>query len=129
MANNYNITRESFTQSQIFKNILSVGTKMASFLHQAKFVSDQETEAAADIVKNWRNIYEGFADYEEKEWEAIRHAEIIEDIVEYLAKAKALADMALQSNLNDISAETLHGYFWELSSLINITEMVFNDLR
>lgn len=129
MANDYNITRESFTQSQIFKNILSVGTKMAFFLHQARFVSDQETGATADIVKNWRDICEKFTDYEEKEWEAIQYIENIEDITEYLVKAKALLDMALQSNLNDISTETLHSYFWELSSLINITEMVFKDLR
>jgi len=67
MANDYNITRESFTQSQIFKNILSVGSKMAAFLHQAGFVSDQETKVAADIVKNWRNICEEFANYAEKE--------------------------------------------------------------
>ena len=129
MTNNYNITREAFTQSQILKNILSAGTKMASFLPQARFASNQETKAAADIVKNWRNAYEGFADYEEKEWKVIRYNEIIEDITEYLAKTKALTDMALESNLNDISVETLHNYFWELSSLINTTASIFEDLQ
>ena len=129
MANNYNITRESFVQSQIFKNILSTGTKMVVFLQQAEFADDQQAEIARKLIKVWSNTCEGFADCEKTKWGAIRYAEIIEDITEFLAKAKALADMALKSNLSKVSVETLHDYFWALFSQIDTIESVFEDLR
>ena len=65
----------------------------------------------------------------QNKWEINRYNEIIDDISEYIAKSKALTDMALKSDLNNISAETLYHYFWELSSLIQAIETVFNDLE
>ena len=131
MDNNHHITHDNFVQSQIFKNILLSGTKMASFLHGAEFNNSQQKELAEQLVKSWSDACEGFADNcnEVTLWEAIRYDEIMEDITEYLAKAKALVDMALISDFNNIAANTLHDYFWELSSLIDTTEMVFKDMQ
>ena len=125
MANNYNITCEAFTQSQIFKNILSVGTKMASFLHQAEFESNQQSEIAVKLMKDWSNTCEEFA---KQKWEAIQYEEIIEDITEYLAKTKAMVNLALKANFCEVSAETLHNYFGELKSLIMSISLVLEDL-
>ena len=120
MAIDYNITHEAFTQSQIFKNILTAGTKVASFLQQMEFVNDQQAKTATNLINNWSKVCEGFADY---------YNESIEDITEYLVKAKAMLDIALNAKLDEISAETLHNYFWELLSLIDTIDSVFEDLR
>lgn len=128
MTNNYNITRETFTQSQIFKNILSIGTKTTSFLQQAE-LSPSKQEEAATLIRDWSIACEQLAAYQEKDWQIIRHTEIVDDITEYLGKAKAMLDMVLNAKLDEISAETLHNYFWELLSLIDTIDSVFEDLR
>ena len=128
MTNDYNITREAFTQSQIFKNILSIGTKMVSFLQQTEFSSNKQAEAAS-LIKDWNSAREQLANYEGKDWQAIRYTEIVDDITEYLSKAKAMLDMVLNARLDEISAETLHNYLYELLSLIDTIDSVFEDLR
>jgi hypothetical protein len=119
MAINNNITREDFTQSQIFKNILCAGMSMASFIDKAE-LGDAQKESAEKLVQSWRTACRDFANDDEKTWEEAQHNEIIEDVTEYLAKAKAMTEMALDADLEKISAETLHGYFWTLLSLINV---------
>ena len=127
MAIDNNITREDFTQSQIFKNILCAGMKMASFLNKDE-LNEKQKEPAKKLIKIWDNACKDVADNIKKTWEEVQYNEIIEDITEYLAKAKAMTEMALEADLQKISAETLHGYFWELSSLIGTIELVFEGL-
>jgi hypothetical protein len=128
MTNNYNITRETFTQSQIFKNILSIGAKTTSFLQQTEFSPNKQAEAA-NLIKDLEITCEQLAVYQEKDWQIIRHTEIVDDITEYISKAKAMLDMELNTKRDEISAETLHNYFWEILSLIDAIDSVFEDLR
>ena len=126
MAINNNIPRDDFTQSQTFKNILLAGMKMASFLDKI-CVESGKKETSENLVQDWSSACKDFA-IGDKTWEETQRNEIIDDVVEYLAKAKAMTEMALDADLGKISAETLHGYFWELSSLITVIESVFEDL-
>lgn len=65
----------------------------------------------------------------QNKWEINYYNELIDDITVYLAKTKAMLDMALKSNLGEISIETLYHYFWELLSLIQAIETVFKELE
>ena len=64
----------------------------------------------------------------QKNWEINRHFEIIDDLTEYISKTKALTEMALNCNFDTISGATVYHYFWELDSLINVIETVFEEL-
>jgi hypothetical protein len=101
---------------------------MASFLGKAD-IPDEQKNLAGSLISDWNDACKAFAYDNEKAWEEARHKEIIDDIAENLAKAKAMTEMALEADLMKISADTLHGYFWELSSLISVAESVFDELE
>ena len=129
MDNNNDITCKPFTQSKIFKNILLAGMEMVAFLNKAEFDDSKQKESAKKIVKGWSKACSDFANDEEIKWQEICYNEIIEDIAEYLAKAKSMVEMALKAELDKISAATLQNYFEEISNLINTAETVFEDLQ
>jgi hypothetical protein len=124
----FNAIAMDFTQSQIFKNILRAGMDMASYLDNAELDNGQK-ESVKKLVKDWNDAYGNFVHDNKKTWEETQYNEIIEDVTEYLAKAKALTEMALQANLEKLSVEDLRSYFWELSSLLNVAKSVFEDLE
>lgn len=124
MAIENNITRENFAQSQIFKNIFCAGMNMAAFISKAEFSCGQK-ESAEKLINNWSSACKDFAD--DEIWVKSQYNELIDDVTEYLAKAKAMTEMALEAEFGKISPEILHGYFWTLSSLISSAELVFEN--
>jgi hypothetical protein len=127
MAIEHDITRESFTQSKIFKNILLAGAHMAAFLNKATY-EEYQGVSAKKLINEWNSACTEFV-LDDTQQENSDNNELMEDIAEDLRKAKAMTVMLLHADFSILLPATLHDYFDELNSLITVAESQFECLQ